>query len=253
MVLEERHLLRGRDVQHVHALAGLTRQPDETLGALQRRDLVAPDRVRARIAFDAQSLALVEPVFVLGVERGAPPDRLEDVAHALVVLDQQRTGGRAHEHLYAGTAGKQFEFRQVLGVLARAAHEEREIAMHAMMRALDLVGECLRVRRGRIGVRHLEHRGDAAHDGAERAGFEIFLVGRTGFAEMHLGVDHARQDMQAAAIDRLARGRRRQLSDRGDPSGRDAEIACRFAVVIDDGAAPEDQIVGLRHSNLPPL
>ena len=78
-------------------------------------------------------------------------------------------------------------------------------------------------------------------------------MGRSGLAEMHLGVDHARQDMQAAAIDRLARGRRRQVADRRDPPGCDAEVARRFAVVIDDGAALEDQIVGLRHSNMPPL
>ena len=143
VVLEEVHLLRGRDVQHVHALAGLAREPHQALRALQRRDLVAPDRMRARIALDAQVLALVEAVFVLGMERRAAPDHLEDVAHALVVLDQERAGRRAHEHLDAGAARQPLELRQVLRVLARAADEEGEVAMHPVMRALDLVGHRL--------------------------------------------------------------------------------------------------------------
>ena len=79
--------------------------------------------------------------------------------------------------------------------------------MHAMVAALHLVGERLGGDRERIGVRHLEHRGDAAHHGAARAGLEIFLVGQAGLAEMHLGVDHAGQDVQALAVDDLG-GRR---------------------------------------------
>ena len=78
-------------------------------------------------------------------------------------------------------------------------------------------------------------------------------MGRAGLAEMHLGVDHARQHMQAAAVDRLARRRRRQVADRRDPPAAMPRSRAAFAVVIDDGAALEDQIVGLRHSNMPPL
>ena len=59
VVREKLHLLRGRDVQHMHALAGLARQPDQPLRAAERGNLVAPDRMRARIAVDAQMLALV--------------------------------------------------------------------------------------------------------------------------------------------------------------------------------------------------
>ena len=77
--------------------------------------------------------------------------------------------------------------------------------MHAVMAALHLVGEG-RLRDGqRVGVRHLEHGGDAAHHGAARAGLEVFLVGQAGLAEMHLGVDHAGQDVQAPAVDHLGR------------------------------------------------
>ena len=209
--------------------------------------------MRARVALDAQVLALVEPVFVLGMERGAPPDDFQDVAHARVVLDQQRAGGRAHEHLDAGAARQPFELGKVVGVLARAADEEGEIAMHAVVAARDLVGQRLGAGGGRIGVRHLEHRGDAAQHGAARARFQVLLVGEARLAEMHLGVDHARQHVQAAAVDHLAGRGAGEVADRRDAAARDAEVAHALAVVIDDGAALEDQVVALGHSNLPPL
>ena len=97
--------------------------------------------MRARIALDAQALALVEAVLVLGMKRGAAPDHLENPPQAFVVLDQQRAGGGADEHLDAGAAGRAFQFRQILHILAGAADEEREIAMHAVAAALDLVGK----------------------------------------------------------------------------------------------------------------
>ena len=178
--------------------------------ASQRRGLVAPHRMRTRIALDAQALAIVEAVFVLGMKRGAAFDHLKNPPQAFVILHQQRAGGRADEHLDAGAAGRAFQFRQILHVLAGTADEEGKIAMHAVTAALYLVGECRLGHGQRIGVRHFEHRGDAAHHGAARTGFEVFLVGLAGLAEMHLGVDHAGQDMQALAVDHLGgRGLRR--------------------------------------------
>src|SRR5206468_11825426 len=83
VVTEELHLLRGRDVQNMDTLAGLAREANEALRAGQRRYIVAPDRMRARIAVHTQVLALIESVLVLGVKGGAAPDDFEDVAHAL--------------------------------------------------------------------------------------------------------------------------------------------------------------------------
>ncbi len=77
--------------------------------------------------------AFVEAVLVLGVERGAAADHVKDAAQALVVLDQQRAGGRADEHFDAGAAFGALQLRQMVDVLAGAADEEGEIAMHAMM------------------------------------------------------------------------------------------------------------------------
>ena len=170
------------------------------------------------------------------MEGGAAADHLKDALEALVVLDQQRPGGRADEHFYAGAARRAFQFGEILHVLAGAADEKREIAMHAMAAALHLVGEVSFRDRQRIGVRHLEHRGDAAHDRAARARLQILLVGLARLAEMYLGIDHAGQDVQALAVDHLTGRILVQPADRGDAAVCDADIAHALAVLIDHGA-----------------
>ena len=52
---------------------------------------------------------------------------------------------------------------------------------------------------------------------------------------------------------RLRGGGPGQFAECGDPPAGDAEIASALAVVIDDGAALQDQIEALGHSNIPPL
>jgi hypothetical protein len=124
--------------------------------------------------------------------------------------------------------------------------------MHAVMAAPHLVGERLRARGLRIGVGHLEHRRDAAHDGGPGAGFEVFLVLEAGLAEMHLGVDDAWQDVQAAAVDLPRRGGVGQIPDGRDGAAPHAHVALEASVVIDDDAALEDQVEGLGHGSLIP-
>src|SRR5215471_11591340 len=97
--------------------------------------------MRTRIALDAQILAFVEPVFVFGMEGGAAADHLKDPAQALVVFDQQGPGGGADENLHPRAARRALQVRQIRDVLAGAADEEREIAMHAVATASDLLGE----------------------------------------------------------------------------------------------------------------
>ena len=214
---EERDLLLGGDMQDVDALAGLARKLDEPLRAHQRGGGVAPHRMRTGIALDAQVHALAQPVFVLGMKRGAAANGLEHRANAVVVLDQERAGRRAHEHLDAAGAGKPFEHCELVGVLPRRTDIEREVAMHAVMRAGHLVGQSGGVRGVRLGVRHLEHRGNAAEHGSSRSAFEVFLVRQAGLAHVHVAVDHARQHMQAAAVDHLGGGGS-DLADRSDPA-----------------------------------
>ena len=55
------------------------------------------------------------------------------------------------------------------------------------------------------------------------------------------------KQMQAAAVDDLAGRGARQIAEGGKAAGADAEIAHALAVVVDDGAALEDQVEGLGH------
>ena len=104
----------------------------------------------------------------------------------------------------------------------------------------ELVGQRLGAGRGRIGVGHLEHGGHPAEHGRARAGLQIFLVFQAGLAEMHLGVDDAGQDVQAAAVDALARRGAAQGADFGDEPVADADVAQAGAVMVDHGPAGED-------------
>ena len=110
--------------------------------------------------------------------------------------------------------GQLLELAQQMGILARAAHVEGEVAIHAVGGAADLVGQRFGRDGERAGVGHLEDAGDAAHDGGAAAGFEVFLVFGTGLAQMDLAVDHARQDVEAGAIDHLAPLLLREGADR---------------------------------------
>ena len=88
-------LLPGRDVQHMNALSALAGELDQPLRRHQRGGLVAPERMRAWITFDAQALAFIEAILILGVKRGAAADHLEDPAQACIVLDQTARRSRS--------------------------------------------------------------------------------------------------------------------------------------------------------------
>ena len=78
-------------------------------------------------------------------------------------------------------------------------------------------------------------------------------MGEAGLAEMHLGIDHAGQHVQAAAVDHLRGRGLRQVADGGDAAAGDGEIAHALPVVVDDGAAPEQEIAAYGHSSRLPL
>jgi hypothetical protein len=78
VIAQKLDFLPGRNMQHVNAFSGFMGELDQTLGGHQRSGLVAPHRVRARIAYDAQIFSIVEPVLVLGVKSGATPDHLKN-------------------------------------------------------------------------------------------------------------------------------------------------------------------------------
>ena len=133
-------------------------------------------------------------------------------------------------------------------ILARAADVEGEIAEHAVGGAADLVGERFGRDGGGLGVRHLEDGGDAARDRGAAAGLEVFLVLGARLAEMHLAVDDAGQDVKPGAVDGLGRASAAKAAEPGDPAVPDGDIADRGAVVIDDGSAFQNEIIGLEPS-----
>ncbi len=194
---QQRHLLPGRDVQHMNLRARLPGEADEALGRSKRRDFVAPDMMRRVVAGNTMMFALVEALLVLAVERRPPAGRLQDRQHALIVGDQQLSCRGSHEHLDSRRARQAFEDGNVGDIVMRAPDPEGEVAVHAAFGAGELVGERMRRRRQRIGVGHLEDRGHAAQRRRTRSRLQILLVGEAGLAKMHLAVDDAGQDMQA--------------------------------------------------------
>ena len=176
--------------------------------------------MRGRVIGNAQVLAFIEAKFVLAVERRAAPGLAQDAGNAGIIGDEKRARRRAHEHFYARRARQPFELGNIAGVVMGAADPKGEIAMHAACRARHFVGE-RRVARGQgVRIGHFENGGDAAHDRRAGAGLQIFLMRRAGLAEMHLRVDHARQNMEASGVDRLASAGARKIADFGDFSSR---------------------------------
>ena len=149
--------------------------------------------------------------------------------------------------LIPAAPGRRSSVGDIGDVVLRSPDPEREVAMHAPRGARDLVGERRGGGRRRIGVGHFEHGGDAAQDRRARAGLQILLVGQAGLAEMDLAVDHAGQDMQAAAIQALARRSGREIADLGDLAVDDADVALSHAVLVDDGRVGENAIEQARH------
>ncbi len=120
--------------------------------------------------------------------------------------------------------------------------------MHAVMAARDLVGHRRRAGGGRIGVRHLEHRRHAAHHRAARTLSRSSLWVRPGsrkctWVSITPGRICSPRQSIVSPTPCLA-----EIADRGNAAASDAEIAHGFAIVIDDRAALEDQVVALRHS-----
>ena len=116
------------------------------------------------------------------------------------------------------------------------------VAVHAVLGTGEFVLKRFRVRRRGIGVRHFENSRHAPHDGRAGARFQILLVLHTRLAEMHLAVDHARQQMEPRAIDHLARLVFAYRANCRDPSAADPYIALTDPVLINYCSAFENEI-----------
>ena len=99
----------------------------------------------------------------------------------------------------------------------------------------------------RIGVGHLKDARYAAQHRAHGAGAKVFLMGRPGFSEMDLTVDHTGQDVQSGGIDHLTRIRLPQLTNRGDLAVPDPDVGLRPSVLVYDGPAANNHVKSLGH------
>jgi hypothetical protein len=63
------------------------------------------------------------------------------------------------------------------------------------------------------------------------------LVRRARLAEMHLGVDHARQNMEAGGVDCLSRADVEEIADFSDFPAGDCDVARARAGMVDHNAA----------------
>ena len=84
-----------------------------------------------------------------------------------------------------------------------------------------------------------------------RACLQIFLMRGTRLAEMHLGVDHARQNMETRDVDRLAGAGAREIADFSDFSIRDTDVTHAHASMVDDRTALQDHVEASRHCWIP--
>ena len=203
------------------------------------------------IAGAGQRPALGKAVFVLRVEGPAPIDVAQDRSHPLIVRHQQGAGGGAHEDLDPAAPRQPLQLAEEAGVLVGAADEKGVIAVHAALGPGELVVQRAGVGGGGLGVRHLEHGGDAAEDRAARAAFEIFLPLQARLAEVDLAVDHARKHGEARGVDGLARARLGEVAEVGDLAASDADVRPAAAVLVYHLATAHDQIIGLRHGRPP--
>jgi hypothetical protein len=200
-----------------------------------------PSRASSKRSFSLQ------PFLVLGMDRDAPPAARHDVPQQSLAGNQQRAGRRSHEHLDAAASGELLQPGEAADVLLGGADEEGKIAPGAPVRSPDLVRQVGGRNRRRVGVRHLEDRGDATQDCRPRPAFEVFLVLVAGLAEMHLAVDHAGQYVQAFRLEDGFRRRRRQIANRRDPAVGHADIRVHPAGGGQASAAPNNQIVTFSH------
>ncbi len=69
---------------------------------------------------------------------------------------------------------------------------------------------------------------------------------------MHLGVDHAGQDVQALAVDHLGGGGLPKPADCCNAAVRDGDVAHALAILIDHGAGFQNGIKSLIHGSSAP-
>ena len=240
------HLCRGRHMQHMHAFAGCRGEPDEA----SRSRRAPPQASRhsrwlegspSRLS-DARSRRRASSSAWKAARR---VDEREDARQRLLVVDEQVAGGGAHEHFDAGSAWKLLELGSSSTFSRVAPTKKAKSQIHAVARARrpcrrapprSMVGGLV------FGISNTAVTPPSTADAA--AGFEVFLVLEPRLAEMHLGVDDARQDMQAGGVDGPRRRLGGEAANRDDRPSLTPISATPFAGMVDEGRALDEEIEG---------
>ncbi len=233
---------RGGDVEDVDRPPRRTGERDDPPRRQHRALVVAPHRMRRRVAGDALTQSRLHARLVLGMDRDPAAARGEHARQLAILGHEQVTGRCAHEDLDPGRARQPLQIDQLLGIGRCRADIESMVAPHPIARAGELVGQRLGGIGIGLGVRHLEHRDDAAQHGGAAAALQILLRLQPRLAEMDLAVDHAGQHGQPGAVDRLAGIAR--LADRDDPAAAHADRCLGRAAGGPDNAVGEEKVIG---------
>jgi hypothetical protein len=129
---------------------------------------------------------------------------------------------------------------------------ETVVGPHPALRAAVLVLQRGAVERRRIGVGHVHHAGQPAGDRGRRLGRHVGLVLEPRLAEVHLVVDHARQQAASVGIDHgLAVARGQAAADGVDAAVADAQVALRLATFVHEAGVDDQRSGRSGHGALP--
>ncbi len=243
--LEQRHFARGGEVKNVQTRAVALRQAhghrrrSETrfhradVRMLRNRNVVAVPRACSRFV-------RLNGRRVFAVRRDQQRRARENPFERGRVVDKHVAGGRAHEHLHAAGEHGIDGFHH-FEVVVRRTEVEAVVREGYTRGARVFVAQRGVGDRLRIAVRHLHVAGDAAGDSRFRLGGDRAFVLEPRFSEMHLVVDHSRDQIRAVRVDLTCAGRRRDACGNGvDAAVADLEIAFGDVAFVDDARVLDD-------------
>ena len=157
------------------------------------------------------------------------------------IVHQHIAGGRAHEHLDPGHAGR-IEGGDGIEVVV-ADPEVKAVVGHRVLCGLALlVGQGFEGQGRRLGVGHVHIAGDTADHRCPRLGVETALGRRAGIAEMHLVVDHPGQQPLTRGVDFLVGAGVVDLRGEGlDPAIDDPDISIEFTPLVHHAGVADQQ------------
>ena len=217
-----------------------------------RRPVAGVDRADARVLAERYLLSVPLPRPRLVRENGRRVLAVgghqqrrvgEDALQGPLVVHQHVAGARAHEHLDAARAVTVDRLHRVEVVVGGA-----EVEPPVRHRARGGAGVLVRQRLGRHrqgpAVGHLQEAGDAPRDGRPRLGGDGALVLEARLAEVHLVVDHPREQPAARGVDDGSVGGPRV--DAGDAASGYRQVALDDPAFVDDAGVDDAVAHGSR-------